>query len=1171
MNVPASVCSNAVGFAASVAISLASAVAAPDGSAYDLSRTDGMNCFGGSDEAATRLAAQGFVVAAPSFAQMFEPYIRCPLPVFVTPDSAWHTYHVLLEQGLKNLERAQSARLAEFSRLLLNAAESRSKNGPPVYNAIAHYASTGLAFQDHAHRAALPEQQRTLLEALLHGGDPVEAPIGFPLSPGGFRPQSFYIETEELADYYAARQWYACVDFRLSDERETLSALCLASLVEAAPRLRDLWRQLSSPYDSFVAPAEDATVILYQRVAKAVLGPDEGFESLQAQLSSIRERLDAELSAPRINDQVLSPAEYARFPNATKGFRLLPPRQLPCAVCFQGTVEPAIPGRSLPSGLDFLAASPVMRSPAAMRAVETQFGADVARAVAAARCPPMPDSLYGRSMELLATLQEKLPDRMAQPLRTEAWADLQLWTQLGAWSEQRHTWALYAKNGTYYMGELTGPPGVVAPYPGFFKGLSKLSLATAEALTVPGLVGFSGTCDRLAELAQKQLAGEAPTLEDVRWLRDYGMVLAHYHGYEGNSWLHPLDDFSLITRIFEDGTSGSTLYAGVARPQALYVILPHKNRLQLYRGAVLSYREFPRPAAQPLNDKSWRELVQQHRAPAPPAFTSSFLRTDDPTQGRRRNPASSASGPPPPPAKIKLSVQTTDLGPKPARWVRREGWISPSEDCRHVAYREQVGEKWRIVRDGVPGKEYDNAEYQFFSQDSRHLAYLARAGEKQAVVLDGVEGGWFSKIDEIAKDHWPIEFSPDSAHLAYIGTAGERKQCVVVDGKEGPIFEEVLFHSFSFSGDSKHFAYAGRRGGHCFVIKDGKELLKAKEVLSPVDHVGGTRMGDTFGPFLSANGSRLACATGRQRKWVVNVEGVESRPWEMISDLDLDGVSARFSPDGRHFSYVGERGEKRFVVIDQKEIKDGGFYCAVFSPDSKHTAYVRAIEPEQGNPASWVVLDGNPGKKFTGEIKDLTFSPDGRKLVYKVAEHRGTEYVVVHGGETFEDYYAQGDFVFSPDSRHLAFLGSRNGARVFVVDGEDQPRSDDGRSDLHSNEFTFSPDSQRWGFLRRRSGKQYAVISGLEYGPYDWLGVPDEEEYIYFGPDSRHFAYMAVRGTSRTNYWGNQYLVVDGLEYEIQGAWLTGSFLRFDSGTKLHGLVIGEKRIFLLEAQISDQ
>ena len=190
---------------------------------------------------------------------------------------------------------------------------------------------------------------------------------------------------------------------------------------------------------------------------------------------------------PRVSDQALQPDEYADFAKRTRGFRLLPPRRLPCAVCFHQTVDPKIPGRMYPSGLDFLAASPVLRSPAAVRAVQGQFGKSVSEAILKVDCGPMPDSLHGEAMQLLARLQEPLPARVPAALRTEAWSDLQLWTQLGAWAEQRHTWALHTKLSVEYMGAESPPEGMVAPYPAFFAGLAKLSRRTAEAFEKSGL------------------------------------------------------------------------------------------------------------------------------------------------------------------------------------------------------------------------------------------------------------------------------------------------------------------------------------------------------------------------------------------------------------------------------------------------------------------------------------------------------------------------------------------------------------------------------------------------------------------------------------------------------------------------------------------------------------
>ena len=713
------------------------------GESYDLHTVKGIEAFNGSMPARELLGKNGFVVADPAFKQIFEPYIKSPqteapsetnpmgqsLPSFITTDSAWHTYHVLLEEGVKGMEEIQSRRLLDFSRRLL-AAASESKIGN---SNLVVFASVGLALQDEHYRQSLPPEVKRIVDGLRIGSTPVETPVGFPLSPFQFRAQSFYTQSPGLTDYFAARQWYASVVFRLSNARETRSAVALAALVNDNPELLALWKQLSDPFDTFLAPAEDGTIPEYAYTATSVLGANSPNVSISdSQIAEIQKKLEAQLPLPRVSDQLLSPEQYAEFPQQTRGFRLLPPRRLPCAVCFHNTVDPKIPGRMYPSGLDFLAASPVLRSPAAVRAVQNQFGKNVNELILKANCGPMPDSLHGEAMQLLATLQKPLPVQVPAPMRTEAWSDLQLWTQLGAWAEQRHTWALHTKLTVEYMGMVEPPTGMVAPYPEFFSGLAMLTRRTAEAFEKAGLEeqfdaktvasdllellnlsqrlssvrdekefekisgrleqlnqfqnryyekhraelekdrsrdtykklqkeledlarrcatngttneadietlhsffdcrqnitrllnDFVPVCDRLAELAQKALTSQALTEADARWIESYGVTLAGFHFYYGNSYEVPRDDFPIVTRVFSNPLTDSMLYAGLARPQALYVIVPNGESLQLYRGAVMTYREFVRPNDQLLDDESWRELISKGQTPPAPPFTRSF-------------------------------------------------------------------------------------------------------------------------------------------------------------------------------------------------------------------------------------------------------------------------------------------------------------------------------------------------------------------------------------------------------------------------------------------------------------------------------------------------------------------------------------------------------------------
>src|SRR5439155_17887473 len=151
--------------------------------------------------------------------------------------------------------------------------------------------------------------------------------------------QSFYTQSPELSDYFAARQWYASVVFRIADTRETKLAIALAVLVDGDAELITLWKQLSDPFDAFLAPAEDGTIRHYAETAIAVIGPKLTVDAISdPQFAEIQKRLQDKLPLPQVSDQWLTPEEYAQFSKQTRGFRLLPPRRLPCAVCFHNTV-----------------------------------------------------------------------------------------------------------------------------------------------------------------------------------------------------------------------------------------------------------------------------------------------------------------------------------------------------------------------------------------------------------------------------------------------------------------------------------------------------------------------------------------------------------------------------------------------------------------------------------------------------------------------------------------------------------------------------------------------------------------------------------------------------------------------------------------------------------------
>ena len=711
---------------------------------YELTKVRHIQAFVGSARAKDLLSRQGFVVTEEQFRQIFSPYLPAPrvkMPVFITVDSAWHTYHVLLEEGVQQVEMGQARLLRRFSERLYQIAVGRKGPSKVVYHDLAAFAAVGWAVQDSTCLQHLPADERAMVVRTLKAMETGAPALFFelPLQPENFRPAGFYTKTPELARYFVARRWYATSAFRLKSETETLRALYLTLLIESDLELKRLHRQLTTPPEAMVGPTDDPGVVQYAQLASKLATGSLTEEKIPRILSHFRREV-SKLPGPRINDQFLLPEQFAARQEETKGMRVLGACQLPSAILFQKTTEPTIPKRFLPSGVDVFAAGPLACDAGcrALKAMESETA--TYEAVCRADCGPLPPSLHGRAMELLHLLHEPLPGTAPVALRTAVWQDKQLWTALGAWAEERHTWVLHAKPAGALGCMFEEPPGYVSPYPKFYRQLGQLArqaaavlaqvtaepdFATAgrewlkrrqppaqeasaentkvtaeslremaensdavarmaqamaeyfqtlgkdtaaastldranawEALDAAArrcvedkdvtdndrrcmsaflrspegnaaqlLPEFATLCEQLATIADKELAGQPLDRKERRLITDYGTILARFHFYGGMTWLNPRDDFPCVAPVFDNPMRQKTLHVGVGRPEAIYVVLFNGKNLALHRGAVLSYREFPRKSGEGLDDDTWREEVNTSRAPSPPAWTASFRTT----------------------------------------------------------------------------------------------------------------------------------------------------------------------------------------------------------------------------------------------------------------------------------------------------------------------------------------------------------------------------------------------------------------------------------------------------------------------------------------------------------------------------------------------------------------
>lgn len=323
------------------------------------------------------------------------------------------------------------------------------------------------------------------------------------------------------------------------------------------------------------------------------------------------------------------------------------------------------------------------------------------------------------------------------------------------------------------------------------------------------------------------------------------------------------------------------------------------------------------------------------------------------------------------------------------------------------------GKSWHVLLDGKLGPAYNDARNLSISQDGASTAYLAqREGTKHPfLVLNGKElTGNFSKLT----------FSPEGGSTAVV-RGGKGKQSVLVNGKEGGVYDAILAPGAVFSKDGKHFLYAAAKQGKIVVVVDGEErdtlekfgkvkpkflastgkyfysiVENEKEVLvyngtrsQPYEHF--TR------PALGANG-RMACAARIQKgHWVAYIDGKEFGPagerTKATSPTYLTVRKPTFDTSGERLAYcIWTASKKGHVVVDGQQ---GQPYDDImsktlgFSPDGKHVFYAAGTGEKR-----YIVIDDTHISGYRGFLSSLGFQFVEQNRMHIICS-RETRFVLV--------------------------------------------------------------------------------------------------------------------------------------------------------------------------------
>jgi len=273
--------------------------------------------------------------------------------------------------------------------------------------------------------------------------------------------------------------------------------------------------------------------------------------------------------------------------------------------------------------------------------------------------------IYNQWLGLFRTLNvPSTDDNFPQALRTSAWADKMLQTQLGSWTQLRHDNILYVKQSfTEDQALCEYPAGYVEPYPAFYAAMETLaedvslvlgsiplSTNSARNQITTYLNNLADVSGQLKILAEKELRLEEFTPEEESFLKS--MIKRDVHSEQvgctmeievfWDGWYASLfyerdDDPALIADVHTNPTRdpASALYpprvlhAATGPASAEFLIVDTDEGSTLYVGPAYSYFEVitegdSSTPPERYNDEEWRSLLSAGSYPPAPNWTQSF-------------------------------------------------------------------------------------------------------------------------------------------------------------------------------------------------------------------------------------------------------------------------------------------------------------------------------------------------------------------------------------------------------------------------------------------------------------------------------------------------------------------------------------------------------------------
>jgi hypothetical protein len=575
----------------------------------------------------------------------------------------------LVDAAQKQHESAVGTPLEEPSRrawaYFVVAQQLIEASPPPIPDAVAGEVSDELALIE-GHAGIMMSTVLSLPEAFEEGlfcdpnATPEQANKFYCEDYSQYLPRGHYTRDEQLQRYFRTMMWYGRINLRLKHPRETRLALLITRLVRETEvgnvPAAELWARVYDPTVFLVGKSDDLSFHEYGPLMDAVYGPSPELPALAD--DALLERFTAaarQLPPPQINSMWVYIWEDEE--EATQGFRFMGQRFVLDAYIFEQLIWREVgefgDERWLPKGLDVFAAMGNEEAYAILDEMgETDYLnydeqlAKVREEIAGLGIDSWTQNLYWNWLYALQAVVAPKDEGYPSFMRTQAWARKDLHTALGSWTELKHDTILYAKQ---VMAELGGggmipPPvrGYVEPNLEAYARMLALTRMTRAGLEEQGIltenVAFllselEGMLTFLQSIAERELAGGEISSDDYERIKFYGgwlerMTLAAADPTEGEGYATVFSEDEQAALVADVATdpNGQVLEEAIGRIYEIYAVVPDGvGGLQIARGGVFSYYEFPWEIRDRLTNEKWRAMVAAGEQPQQPEWTEAFI------------------------------------------------------------------------------------------------------------------------------------------------------------------------------------------------------------------------------------------------------------------------------------------------------------------------------------------------------------------------------------------------------------------------------------------------------------------------------------------------------------------------------------------------------------------